>query len=178
MGANMWRFLAGVASTLLLVGAGFFIWRGIANDKPLITPAPFSATSGDAGAEQATGFAFADVAGAPRADQKSKEEKRFNRFDKDKNGAISQDEYLLSRQKAYAKLDTNGDGKISFNEYAAKTALKFAKADSNRSGTLTAAEFATTRVIRKSKPKPNCPPTLRAAPEQASEPQADESENG
>ncbi len=154
----MWRFLAGVGSTLVLFMAGFFIWQSQADqNQPLIPAAPAQQAGGDASAK----LAFADVADPPRADQKSKEEKRFNRFDKDKNGGISREEYLLSRRKAYAKLDLNGDGRLSFDEYAVKTTVKFGKADGDRSGGLTRAEFATTRVIRKEKPKPNCPPSLR-----------------
>jgi EF hand len=155
----MWRFLAGMGSTLVLVMAGFFIWQSQADNRtPLIPDAP--AATADAG--RTTQLAFADVADPPRADPKTKEEKRFNRFDKDKNGGVSREEYLTSRRKAYAKLDINGDGTLSFDEYAVKTVAKFGKADGDRSGVLTRSEFATTRVIRKEKPKPNCPPSLRA----------------
>ena len=50
----------------------------------------------------------------PRALPKTREQKRFGRYDKDRDGAITRDEYLASRRKAYAKLDTNGDGRLSF----------------------------------------------------------------
>jgi hypothetical protein len=156
----MGRFLAGVGSALALMIAGFFIWQGRAgSEAPLVPPAPEAAATTDDNAPQ---FAFADVADPPRADPKSKEEKRFNRYDKDKNGGVSRDEYMLSRRKAYAKLDINGDGKLSFDEYAVKTVVKFATADGDRSGVLNRTEFSTTRVIRKNTPKPNCPPSLRA----------------
>jgi hypothetical protein len=155
----MWRFLAGVGSTLLAVTAGFFLWQGRAGkEAPPIPPPPAQI----AGLGENTQLAFADVADPPKAEPKSKEEKRFNRYDKDKNGAITKDEYLLSRRKAYAKLDLNGDGALSFNEYAVKTTAKFANADGDRSGILNRREFETTKVIRKEKPKPNCPPGPRA----------------
>ncbi len=156
----MLRFFAGVGSTLLLVLAGFFIWQGQAgNERSLVPLAPMAAAAAN------TELAFADIADPPRAEPKSKEEKRFNRYDKDKNGGITRAEYMLSRQKAYAKLDVNGDGKLSFEEYAVKTVTKFAKADGDRSGALNRAEFVTTRVVRKEKPKPNCPPTPLAPTE-------------
>jgi uncharacterized protein YxeA len=145
----MGRFLAGVASALLLVAAGFFAWSSVGPDKPLLPDAPAYAASPEA---------LADNPKAPSAPEKSKEEKRFNRYDKDKDGTITQGEYLLSRQKAYAKLDTNGDGTLSFNEYSVKTRDKFSKADGDRSKGLNRAEFATTKPVRKAKPKPDCPP--------------------
>lgn len=151
----MGRFLAGVVSALLLAGAGLFFWQGMERGHAAIPEAPAAEPD----------YALADIPTAPAATAKSKEEKRFNRYDKDKNGAVSPPEYLASRQKAYAKLDLNRDGVLQFNEYAAKTTQKFAKADGDKSGALTRAEFATTRAVRKSAPrKADCPPAapLRA----------------
>jgi hypothetical protein len=96
---------------------------------------------------------------APEATPKTREQRRFGRYDKDKDGAITRDEYLAARRKAYAKLDANGDGRLSFDEWATKAIVKFATADGDRSGAMTAAEFATTAVKRKPRPRPaNCPP--------------------
>lgn len=150
----MKRFVAGVVSAVLLMTAGIFLWSSLASSKSEIQPPPT-----DAGGRPVS---FADVAPPVEASEKTREEKRFSRYDKDRNGAVSRGEYLLSRQKAYAKLDTNGDGKLSFDEYAVKTVQKFAKADKDGTGALTPVEFATTRVIRKTQPKKNCPPAMRA----------------
>lgn len=151
----MWRYLAGAAASLLLVVAGLMLGRSMAGDEMLpAAPAPVSAT----GEELASPMAFGNTRTIPTATEKSKEEKRFNRYDRDKNGAVSRDEYLLSRQKAYAKLDVNGDGVLSFDEYAVKAVTKFAKADADKSAVLNRTEFSTTRVIRKDKPKVKCPP--------------------
>ncbi|QCI79968.1 EF-hand domain-containing protein [Hankyongella ginsenosidimutans] len=85
----------------------------------------------------------------------TREQKRLARYDKDKDGVVSRDEYLASRRKAFAKLDRDGDGRLSFEEYAVKTSDRFAQADSSRDGRLSAAEFATT--ARKPTPrKPDC----------------------
>lgn len=112
----MGRFLAGVASALLLVTAGFFIWRTQADRVALIPPAPAAAIEAP--------MAIGDLAGPPAATERTREEKRFARYDKDKNGAVGHDEYLLSRRKAFAKLDLNGDGRLGFDEYAVKTSTK------------------------------------------------------
>jgi hypothetical protein len=158
----MWRFLGGVASALLLVTAGLFIWKAQAGRQPLIPEMPL--------AGEAAPMGLADLAGPPSASEKTKEEKRFARYDKDKNGAVGRDEYLVSRQKAFAKLDLNHDGKLSFDEYAVKAVVKFAGADRDRNGALTAIEFASTRVVHKIKIKPKCAPVLRA-PAVAEEPE-------
>jgi len=150
----MARFLAGIVSALLLTGAGLFWWRSTnaAEIAPIPTPRVVAA------AEE-----IPPLAEPPAASEKTREEKRFSRYDRDKDGVVGREEYLLSRRKAFAKLDTNGDGRLSFEEYAVKTTAKYAAADTDRSGTLTPAEFAKTRVVRKARPKPNCPPAPAAA---------------
>lgn len=150
----MGRFLAGVASALLMMAAGIFIWRSQA-DAGQIAPPP-------ARAEASLGLL--DVTDPPQASEKTREEKRFSRYDRDKNGGVAAAEYLFSRRKAYAKLDLNGDGKLSFDEYAVKTITKFNGADMDRSGILTPVEFMTTRVVRAKPKSTNCPPPLRLVP--------------
>lgn len=97
---------------------------------------------------------------APQASEKTREERRFNRYDKDRDDRITRDEYLMSRRKAFARLDANGDGRLSFDEWAVKTTDKFAKADTDRSTTLSRKEFATTAVRRAAKPQAKCPPSV------------------
>lgn len=151
----MWRYLGGAASMLVLMGVAFFLVRGMAASQVPLPDAP----------PEATGQTSSRALKAPAADEATKEEKRFNRTDKDKNGAIARAEFLLTRQRAFARLDANGDGTVSFEEYAAKTAQKFSKADSNKSGTLDRQEFATTRVVRKAKPpRVDCPPEKPVQP--------------
>jgi hypothetical protein len=153
----MGRFLAGVASALLLVTAGFFLWTGIAR-RDVVLPAVSAAVAGGEAAQ--VGAPGPAVDDPPEASEKTREQKRFDRYDRNRDGKVDRDEYLLSRHKAFAKLDTNGDGKLSFEEYSAKAIGKFAKADMDRSNTLDATEFATTRVQRK--PRPKCPPAQQA----------------
>lgn len=150
----MGRFLAGVASALLLMTAGIFIWRARA-DAGEVPPPPLALAASDS-----LSLATADP---PQASEKTREEKRFGRYDKNKDGGIAADEYLQSRRKAFAKLDVNGDGRLGFDEYATKTILKFRTADKDRSGILTAAEFLTTRVVRAKPKSTRCPPPPRAA---------------
>jgi hypothetical protein len=146
----MWRFLAGVASALLLTGAGFVWWSSSSADAPLL--------SAVAPAQRQTGEAPAPP---PEAEERTREEKRFDRYDKDRDALITPEEYLASRRKAYARLDANSDGRLSFEEWAKKTSDKFAKADGDSSRALSREEFATTKVVRKARPAPDCPPPAR-----------------
>lgn len=151
----MWRFLAGVSSALLLCGAGVVWWTSGKQDGPLLSAIAPLAHATEAPADAAP----------PEAEEKTREQKRFDRYDKDRNELVSADEYLTSRHKAYAKLDVNGDGRLTFEEWAKKTTDKFAAADADKSRTLTRTEFATTKVVRKAAPKRNCPPPAPARDE-------------
>jgi len=145
----MWRYIVGGVSALLLVAAGFVIFKGHA-----IAPSPIAAR---AVAAPATAQAEPLPDAVPAASDRTREQKRFDRYDKDRNGTVTREEYLAQRRKAYAKLDTNHDGVLSFDEWAIKAETKFAAADKDKSGAMNAAEFATTAVKRKVRigcPKP------------------------
>lgn len=134
----MWRYLAGAVGALLLVGGGLVLWQSLGASPPLAPPAPSEATASSAPGEP------------PAASEKTREEKRFQRYDKDRDGKVAREEFLATRRKAWARLDTNGDGRLSFEEWSAKTSERFAKADGDKSATLTPEEFTLTRIARKS----------------------------
>lgn len=146
----MWRFLGGVGSALALVAAGLFLFRSNAATEAVLPPAPVQVAAESSPEEV--------PAPVPRASDRTREEKRFDRYDKDRDGSITRDEYLAQRRKAYAKLDTNRDGRLSFDEWAIATTTKFAKADAGGDRALSRPEFATTAVKRKPARKPYCPP--------------------
>jgi hypothetical protein len=132
------RFLAGAASCLLLIAGAFLLWQGRAQHRPSLPDAP------PLHGLVASMTAYSTGLQAPEASPKSREEKRFSRADKDKDGKIEEEELLGGRRKAFAKLDVNGNGALSFDEFAAKTIDKFKGADKDRSRWLTPAEYATT----------------------------------
>lgn len=156
----MWRYMVGGAGALLLAVAGMFLFRSTAAPDAKTPPPPVEAVAGQ---EEEL------PAEAPRASDRTREQKRFDRLDKDKNSSITRDEFLTARRKAFAKLDTNGDGKLSFEEAAVRTTTRFATADKDKSGTLTREEFATTAPKRKA-PAAHCrcpqgnAPAAKAAP--------------
>lgn len=79
---------------------------------------------------------------APRAREKTAEERRFDRLDRNRDGKIQQAEFLAARKRNFDRLDVNGDGVLSFAEYAAAGIRRFAELDGNGDGTLSRAEFA------------------------------------
>ncbi|MDO7843017.1 EF-hand domain-containing protein [Sphingomonas immobilis] len=152
----MWRYLVGGLAAMLLTAGGFLYFGGRGSPGAALPLA-----GAQAGAAQ-TADALPDA--APEASERTREQKRFDRYDKDRDGKVTRDEYLLARHKAYAKLDLNHDGKLDFDEWAAKTEAKFATADADKSGAMTASEFATTKPKRKAKVRARCPENQQAAP--------------
>lgn len=145
-----------MGATLALAAAAILLWQGRAKEAAPV-PAQFAARA-------ATVPPGGVLPEAPSADERTREQKRFDRLDKDRNERIDMAEYFAARRKAFAKLDANGDGRLVFEEWAVKARDKFAKADGDRSAWLTRAEFATTAVVRKARAKPKCvcPPVVPA----------------
>ncbi len=145
----MLRYLAGGGSALLLLLAGFFIWKGRADTDDPIPPAPEPAAL-------MSPLRRLPPATPPAASERSREAKRCARADKNRDGRIGLDELYLPRRKAFARLDRDQDGRLVFEEWAAGTAARFARADADGSGWLAPAEYETTKPKTKAKPKCRC----------------------
>jgi hypothetical protein len=147
----MWRYLAGGSAVLLLVVAGFFIWQGVAQrDGDVIPKAPEQAeVADDEDAEEAVGPA---PRRPPAADERTREQRRFDRADRDNDSRITIEELYHPRRRAFQRLDTNGDGRLSFEEWAVRTRTRFAQADRNRDSALNREEFAATAPRRRARP--------------------------
>lgn len=150
----MLKFAAGAGAALLLVLSGFFIWQSVAQRDPGLT-VPDYFTSEIALQEEGGDDGPAPP---PAADARTKEQRRFDRADKDKNGAIMLDELYLPRRRAFGRLDKNSDGRLSFEEWAVRTSTRFAEADRNRDRQLNREEYATTAPRRRApaRTKANC----------------------
>jgi len=145
----MARFLAGAAAAFLLLTGAFLLWQGRAERRAALPSAPPPRSASSTLGPQA-------ALEAPEASPKSREEKRFGRADKNKDGRIEANELLDPRRKAFAKLDTNANGTLSFEEWAVKTIGKFKGADRDRNGILTAAEYASTAPPPPKHPSCSC----------------------
>ena len=146
----LWRYAAGGGAGLAALLGGAMLGRS----PP--TPANAGLPPRPAVAGQAAATTLPDT--LPEASARTREEKRFDRYDKDRDGQVTRDEYLAQRHKAFAKLDKDGDGRLSFDEWAVKATTKFAAADRDHSNAMDRAEFATTAVQRKPTRRGHCPP--------------------
>ena len=141
----MLRFAAAIGSGLLLVAAGFFVWQGVAQQEEAIAPPgagePAAASRGKAPARP------------PAADQRNKEQRRFDRADRDSDGRVTLEELYYPRRRAFQRLDSDGDGRLAFEEWAVRTATKFGEADADRDRSLDRREFTTTAPRRRTPPR-------------------------
>ena len=87
--------------------------------------------------------------------EETKEQKRFDRLDRNRDGKISLPEMLAPRAREFRKLDVDGNNLLTFDEWAVRTINKFKAADKDGKGYLTRADFATTRAKPKA-PKCQC----------------------
>jgi EF hand len=133
----------GAVAALLLVSAGFFWWQGRAALEKGAPLPEIAAPAGDAPLELPSGAAGAHGAALPKAVKRlmSPEEKRFNRFDRNRDGTITRTEMLSTRVKAFQKLDLNHDNLLSFEEWAVKTSQRFEAIDTNHDGIISRAEL-------------------------------------
>ena len=163
------RMVLGALAALLMVSAGLFWWQGRAELARGLPPPDISGAGQSGAASPADDAQIAlpsasahgrgaslPSAGKPKA---STEQKRFTRFDKNRDGQISRTEMLSTRVKAFQKLDTNHDNMLSFEEWAVKTSDRFKEIDSNHDGIITPAELAAYDAAKDAKRKhrkPSC----------------------
>jgi hypothetical protein len=159
------RFFAGVAVCFLLMTGAFLLWQSRAEHAAGLPAAPGSRSGG------LSLFGSDDTLQAPEASEKTREQKRFSRYDKNKDSKVEIDEYLAARRKNFDKLDLDHNGALSFQEYAAKAIEKF-NAAGGRKGWLSEVEFATTAPPRSKKRKNSC-----SCRQQAPQPESDQVTN-
>tara|TARA_R110002020_G_scaffold271217_1_gene486445 strand:+ start:419 stop:886 length:468 start_codon:yes stop_codon:yes gene_type:complete len=155
----MMKFAAGAAGILLLLTAGLFLWIGAqGQDIPIpAAPPPPQPAEPDALPEAVLDDEMVGPAPPtpPKAYKASREELRFNRYDRNRDEIITRLEMMSSRTDAFRKLDRDGNNLLTFEEWAVATSDKFASADSDRNGQLTRTEFRSTRPKR-SAPRCKC----------------------
>lgn len=80
----------------------------------------------------------------PTADTRTREQRRFDRYDRNRDGIIARDEMLGTRVNDFRALDKDRNNLLSFEEWAVHTVERFDGADADHDGRLTRTEFATT----------------------------------
>lgn len=80
----------------------------------------------------------------PELTERNREQQRFDRLERNRDGFISRNEMLSTRTEAFRKLDKDGNNLLTFEEWAVTTVDRFERADKDGDDRLTRAEFATT----------------------------------
>ncbi|MEM6907996.1 MAG: EF-hand domain-containing protein [Pseudomonadota bacterium] len=152
----MRQTILGVFVGLLLAGVGVFWWQGRAQVETYAPPPPEPEETAPPPEElPITDPGDMEGPAPPEASELTREERRFFRYDRNRDRTITRTEMLSTRSDAFRKLDTDGNNLLTFEEWAITTANRFDGADGNGDGELTEAEFATTA------PKPKRKPTCR-----------------
>ncbi|GAA4643751.1 hypothetical protein GCM10023115_17110 [Pontixanthobacter gangjinensis] len=140
-----------------MVGLGLFWWQGRAQVESAAPPPEPSAMEEPLELDAIPASDAGDLQGPtpPESTELSREQRRFFRYDRDRDLRITRNEMLSSRTNAFRKLDKDGNNLLTFEEWAVATAERFDEADKNRDLELNQAEFATTRPKR-SAAKPVC----------------------
>lgn len=152
----MRQAILGVLAGLVLAGVGMIWWQGRAQIERNAPPPP-EPEAPEPSPEDLPLVDPGDLQGPapPEASELTREEKRFFRYDRNRDRIITRTEMLSSRTNAFRKLDVDGNNLLTFEEWAVTTVERFEGADANGDDRLTPAEFATT-APKRAKPKPAC----------------------
>jgi len=154
------RMILGAFCALLLVGIGFVWMQGRAQVEEAAPP-PDPEALDNAEREDPDALPMADVTdltgpAPPEASELSREQRRFFRYDRNRDLKITRNEMLSTRTDAFRKLDTDGNNLLTFEEWAITTATRFDEMDGNGDMELDAAEFATSAPKPRATPRCNC----------------------
>ena len=154
------RMILGAVSALLLAGAGLFWWQGKASVNAAAPPPQQVSEAEETGLplEELPGEDGEGMQGAtlPGMNTASREEKRFNRLDRNRDSLITRVEALQPRVAMFRKLDTDHNNLLSFEEWSVVSSNRFKNADADGNGSLTRPEFVTTKPKDVKKAKCGC----------------------
>lgn len=153
----MRQTVLGVFVGLILASVGVFWWQGRAQVEQNAPPPPEAEETASTD-ELPTGDPGNMVGPAPpEASELTREERRFFRYDRNRDRIITRNEMLSTRSDAFRKLDTDGNNLLTFEEWAIATSQRFERMDANGNDKLTPAEFATSAPTRRpSRPSCSC----------------------
>ena len=148
------RIVLGAFAAFLLLALGLFWLQGRAEVEQGAPPPT-------APSVRPTGLPSADHAGLegpapPEATELSREQRRFFRYDRNRDLKITRAEMLSTRTDAFRDLDADGNNLLTFEEWAVTTAQRFDQADADGDRELTQKEFAATAPRPSATPRCNC----------------------
>lgn len=151
------RVILGALGALLLAGLGLFWMQGRAEVEQAAPP-PDPAAQAAAKPEGLPSADVGDMRGPapPEASELTREQRRFFRYDRNRDLKITRDEMLSTRTDAFRDLDADGNNLLTFEEWAITTSERFREMDGNGDDELTAAEFARSAPAPRATPRCNC----------------------
>ena len=150
------RTILGAIGALILVAIGLFWWQGraaVERGAPPPTPPVVEPPATDIPTANAAGLTGPPP---PEATELTREQQRFGRYDRDRDGRVSRNEMLSTRTEAFRRLDKDRNNLLTFEEWAVATVDRFEGADRDADAMLTAEEFAATRPRRSARPACRC----------------------
>ena len=152
----MRQTILGVFLGLIFAGVGVFWWQGRAQVENYAPPPPEAEEPAPSPEElPITDPGEMEGPAPPQASELTREEKRFFRYDRNRDRKITRNEMLSSRSDGFRKLDADGNNLLTFEEWAVTTVTRFDEMDGNGNGELSQAEFATS-APKPAKKKPGC----------------------
>ncbi|KRA83273.1 hypothetical protein [Altererythrobacter sp. Root672] len=148
------RIVLGAFGALVFAGIGLFWLQGRAEVEKAAPPPTVPEAA-------PTGLPSADIAGLkgpapPEASELNQEQRRFFRYDRNRDLAITREEMLSTRTGAFRDLDVDGNNLLTFEEWAVTTVKRFESADADGNRSLTQKEFAATAPKPTSTPRCSC----------------------
>ncbi len=151
--------IVGVFGGLVLSGVGMFWWQGRAQVEQNAPPPPQVEEVAEVAPDELPEVDPGNMVGPapPEASELTREERRFLRYDRNRDRKITRNEMLSSRSDGFRRLDIDGNNLLTFEEWAVTTSDRFAEMDADADLELTQAEFATSAPKpRKKKPACRC----------------------
>ena len=157
--------ILGAFAAMVLLGIGLFWLQGraaVEKGAPPPDPPSRSSSAGAGAAPDDLPTAYAKGQRGqkpPDADQFSKDQERFFRLDKNRDGKVTRNELLSTRSAAFRKLDKDGNNLLTFEEWAVSTSDRFGEMDTNKDGIVSPAEvsaYYAKQDAKRARTKPSC----------------------
>ena len=154
----MRQTVLGVFLGLIFAGVGVFWWQGRAQVEEYAPPPPEPEEIVEIDPDTLPESDPGDMVGPapPEASELTREERRFYRYDRNRDRKITRNEMLSTRADAFRKLDKDGNNLLTFEEWAVRTSDRFAEMDGNGDAELSQAEFATSAPQPRRQTRCNC----------------------
>lgn len=153
------RLVLGAFGALVLMGVGLFWMQGRAQVEKGAPPPEIGDVEEEVPGPEV--LPTADVANMegpelPEASELTREQRRFFRYDRNRDLKITRTEMLSTRSDAFRRLDTDGNNLLTFEEWAITTSTRFADMDGDGDQELTPAEFATSAPAPRAPRRASC----------------------